>query len=262
MKIETVSLIGSGNMAHWLVYAMRMDGVIIRQIYSRQLSHAEILAEKAGAEAIDNLKDLSPDSDLYIFSIKDDSYETLLKQLPFRLPLAAHTAGSLSMRILEPYATAYGILYPYQSVNKNMDFANVIVPLCVEASNKTAENELFTFAKRLSSTVRLLDESQRMVLHRAAIFGCNFTNAMYAIAYDILREHNIDWQLMLPLLQNTMDKVKTMNPHDAQTGPAQRGDQNVIRLHQEALQDEQLKEIYRLMTTYIIENRYNNQKDA
>lgn len=252
--IERVAIIGSGNIAHWMVYAMRRAGITVCQIYSRQLVHAQTLAEKAGAEAIDNLQDLSPDSDMYIFSVKDDSYENLLPHLPFRLPLAVHTAGSLSIRIFEPYAESYGILYPYQSVNKGMDFENVIVPLCVEANKKTAENELLGFAQRLTSTVQQLDESQRLVLHRAAIFGCNFTNAMYAIAYDILREHNIDWQMILPLLQNTMDKVKKMNPHDAQTGPAKRRDQNIIRLHQEALQDERLKEIYRLMTDYIIQN--------
>ena len=253
--IKSVTVIGSGNMAHWLVYAVRHAGVEIRQIYSRQLSHAKALAEKADAEAINDIKVLLPGSDLYIFSVKDDSYEELLQQLPFRLPLAAHTAGSLSMRIFEPYAEAYGILYPYQSVNKDMNFEDVIVPLCVEANDKTTEKELLAFAQRLTTTVQQLDESQRMVLHRAAIFGCNFTNAMYTIAYDILREHNIDWQMILPLLQNTMDKVKKMNPHDAQTGPAQRGDQNIIRLHQEALQNEQLKDIYRLMTDYIMQNK-------
>ncbi|MBO2525066.1 MAG: DUF2520 domain-containing protein [Bacteroidetes bacterium] len=252
MKIETVSLVGSGNIAHWLVYALKKADVDIRQIYSRQLDHAKELAAKAGADAIDNLRDLSPDSDLYIFSVKDDSYETLLSQLPFRLPLAVHTAGSLSIRIFEPYADSYGILYPYQSLNKNMDFANVEVPLSVESNDKMVENELFAFAGRLSSTVQLMGEAQRLVLHRAAIFGCNFTNAMYAIAYDILRENNIDWRMILPLLENTLDKVKTMNPHDAQTGPAKRGDQNIIRMHQEALQDERLREIYRLMSDYIM----------
>lgn len=254
MKIETVSLVGSGNIAHWLVYALKKADVDIRQIYSRQLDHAKELAAKAGADAIDNLRDLSPDSDLYIFSVKDDSYETLLSQLPFRLPLAVHTAGSLSIRIFEPYADSYGILYPYQSLNKNMDFANVKVPLSVESNDKMVENELFAFAGRLSSTVQLMGEAQRLVLHRAAIFGCNFTNAMYAIAYDILRENNIDWRMILPLLENTLDKVKTMNPHDAQTGPAKRGDQNIIRMHQEALQDERLREIYRLMSDYIMRN--------
>ncbi len=254
MKIETVSLVGSGNIAHWLVYALKKADVDIRQIYSRQLDHAKELAAKADADAIDNLRDLSPDSDLYIFSVKDDSYETLLSQLPFRLPLAVHTAGSLSIRIFEPYADSYGILYPYQSLNKNMDFANVEVPLSVESNDKMVENELFAFAGRLSSTVQLMGEAQRLVLHRAAIFGCNFTNAMYAIAYDILRENNIDWRMILPLLENTLDKVKTMNPHDAQTGPAKRGDQNIIRMHQEALQDEQLREIYRLMSDYIMRN--------
>ena len=254
MKIETVSLVGSGNIAHWLVYALKKADVDIRQIYSRQLDHAKELAAKAGADAIDNLRDLSPDSDLYIFSVKDDSYETLLSQLPFRLPLAVHTAGSLSIRIFEPYADSYGILYPYQSLNKNMDFANVEVPLSVESNDKMVENELFAFAGRLSSTVQLMGEAQRLVLHRAAIFGCNFTNAMYAIAYDILRENNIDWRMILPLLENTLDKVKTMNPHDAQTGPTKRGDQNIILMHQEALQDERLREIYRLMSDYIMRN--------
>lgn len=254
MKIETVSLVGSGNIAHWLVYALKKADVDIRQIYSRQLDHAKELAAKADADAIDSLRDLLPDSDLYIFSVKDDSYETLLSQLPFRLPLAVHTAGSLSIRIFEPYADSYGILYPYQSLNKNMDFANVEVPLSVESNDKMVENELFAFAGRLSSTVQLMGEAQRLVLHRAAIFGCNFTNAMYAIAYDILRENNIDWRMILPLLENTLDKVKTMNPHDAQTGPAKRGDQNIIRMHQEALQDERLREIYRLMSDYIMRN--------
>ena len=254
MKIETVSLVGSGNIAHWLVYALKKADVDIRQIYSRQLDHAKELAAKADADAIDNLRDLSPDSDLYIFSVKDDSYETLLSQLPFRLPLAVHTAGSLSIRIFEPYADSYGILYPYQSLNKNMDFANVEVPLSVESNDKMVENELFAFAGRLSSTVQLMGEAQRLVLHRAAIFGCNFTNAMYAIAYDILRENNIDWRMILPLLENTLYKVKTMNPHDAQTGPAKRGDQNIILMHQEALQDERLREIYRLMSDYIMRN--------
>ena len=254
MKIETVSLVGSGNIAHWLVYALKKADVDIRQIYSRQLDHAKELAAKADADAIDSLRDLLPDSDLYIFSVKDDSYETLLSQLPFRLPLAVHTAGSLSIRIFEPYADSYGILYPYQSLNKNMDFANIEVPLSVESNDKMVENELFAFAGRLSSTVQLMGEAQRLVLHRAAIFGCNFTNAMYAIAYDILRENNIDWRMILPLLENTLDKVKTMNPHDAQTGPAKRGDQNIIRMHQEALQDERLREIYRLMSDYIMRN--------
>lgn len=254
MKIETVSLVGSGNIAHWLVYVLKKADVDIRQIYSRQLDHAKELAAKADADAIDSLRDLLPDSDLYIFSVKDDSYETLLSQLPFRLPLAVHTAGSLSIRIFEPYADSYGILYPYQSLNKNMDFANVEVPLSVESNDKMVENELFAFAGRLSSTVQLMGEAKRLVLHRAAIFGCNFTNAMYAIAYDILRENNIDWRMILPLLENTLDKVKTMNPHDAQTGPAKRGDQNIIRMHQKALQDERLREIYRLMSDYIMRN--------
>lgn len=253
--IKTVSLIGSGNIAHWLVYAMRKAGVTIRQIYSRLLEHASSLAEKADARAIDHIADLTIGSDLYVFSVKDDSYEDLLSQMTFRMPMAVHTAGSLSMRFFEPYAESYGILYPYQSLNKEMDFEGVEVPLCVEANDEMFGKTLFSFAKRLSSSAQMLDEAQRVVLHRAAVFGCNFTNAMYAIAYDILKEHNIDWQMIQPLLRNTLDKVKQRNPHEVQTGPAIRKDWPVIQRHIDALQDERLKEIYRLMTDYIIHNK-------
>lgn len=250
--IKTVSIIGSGNIAHWMVFAMRRAGVRVRQIYSRQLCHAEVLASEAGAEAIDDIGCLAAGSDLYLFSVKDDSYESLLRRLPFRLPLAAHTAGSLSMGIFEPYAETYGILYPFQSLNKEMNFEGVEVPLCVEAKTSETEAELLAFARQLSSNAQPLNENQRMVLHRAAVFGCNFTNAMYAIAYDILQEHQIDWQLMMPLLKNTLEKVNDINPHKVQTGPAKRGDQQIIQKHLAALPDDLLKEIYRVMTEYIL----------
>lgn len=252
--IEKVTIIGSGNIAHWMTYAMRKVGILIPQVYSRTLEHATALAEKCDAEAICRLSDLKPLSDLYLFAVKDDCFDELLPQLPFKLPLAAHTGGSMSIHILENYAENFGIIYPYQSLSKNMDFAGVVVPLSVEGNVKQAEEDLMTLAMKLSNLVSYMDEKQRFVLHRAAIFGCNFTNAMYHIAYDILKKNDIDWQMIIPLLQNTLDKVKVMTPKEAQTGPAKRRDSNVIEMHQSSLSDPRVREIYHLMTEYIIRN--------
>lgn len=252
--ITRVTLIGSGNIAHWMAFAMHKAGIQIKQVYSRQLAHARQLADPYSAHAIDKLNELTTDSDLYLFAVKDDCFDELLPQLPFNLKFAVHTGGSLSIHILKDHAENYGILYPYQSLSKNMNFEGVKVPLSVEANNNYAENELFALAKQLSETVSVMDEEKRFVLHRAAIFGCNFTNAMYHIAYNTLSENDIDWQMIIPLLQNTLDKVKLMSPKDAQTGPAKRRDSNVIQKHLDALPDPKLKDIYRLMTDFIIEN--------
>lgn len=250
--IRKVTIIGSGNIAHWMAYAMHKADIVISQVYSRTLSNAMALANQYDAEAIDSLSDLKPNGDLYLFAVKDDCFDELLPQLPFKLPLAAHTGGSLSIHILKDYAENYGIIYPYQSLSKNMVFDGVVVPLSVEANVKQAEDDLMSVARKMSNLVSYMDEKQRFVLHRAAIFGCNFTNAMYHIAYDILKENDIDWQMIIPLLQNTLDKVKVMTPKEAQTGPAKRRDGNVIEMHQASLTDAQQKEIYRLMTEYII----------
>lgn len=250
--IQNVTFIGSGNIAHWMAYSMCNNNICIKQIYSRHLCHAQTLAAKCGAEPVDNLSELKPGSDLYLFMVKDDSFDTILPQLPFRMPLAAHTAGSLSISIFKDYAENYGIIYPYQSLSKSMNFNGVVVPLSIEANNKDAEDELLELSGHLSDRVAVISEKQRRILHRAAIFGCNFTNAMYAIAHDILAENGIDWQMIMPLLQNTLDKVKTLNPHEAQTGPARRRDMNVISLHADAIEDPLEREIYLILTDYII----------
>lgn len=252
---EKVSIIGSGNIAHWMAYAITCQGMKLQQVFSRQMEHAESLAQKYKASAIDDLSQLDSSADLYIFSIKDDSLEDVLKLLPFKLSLAVHTAGALSVSLLKDYAQNYGIVYPCQSMNKGMDFEGVEVPLCVEGNNAETLGKLMEFASRISPLAKAVNEQQRFVLHRAAIFGCNFTNVMYGIAHDLMEEGSVDWQLLIPLLQNTLDKVKTNNPHDVQTGPAHRHDENVVRFHEKALKDDKIKEIYRLLSDYIGQGR-------
>ena len=43
-----------------------------------------------------------------------------------------------------------------------------------------------------------------------------------------------------------------MTPAKAQTGPAVRGDENVMRKQMESLEDERLREIYRVMSEVIM----------
>lgn len=256
-EIQKVTIIGTGNVAHWLVFALKKAKISISQIWGRDEAKCRILAENCGAEAITDFGNLKDNSDLYIFSLKDDSYEKVIAEMPFQLPMAVLTSGSISQHVLAPITPRYGTLYPCQTLSAGMDFSSVEVPLCVEGCDEEVKMQLLHFAKQLSGNVQVMSEEQRQFLHLAAVFACNFTNAQYGIAFDILKKENIDPQILIPLLQNTLEKIKTMSPHAAQTGPAVRNDKNVMDKHLGLINDDNLKEIYQKISQYIMEHKSN-----
>lgn len=258
-KKITVSIIGTGNVASWLVFALKRAGVPIRQIYGRSMTKCQNLALSCGADAIDNLSKLDKFSDLYIFSLKDDAYESVISSIPFQLPMAAITAGSVSQEVLSPIAEHYGVVYPYQTLTQGVDFKNIIVPLCIEGNTEETARSLFDFAQKISDNIQYINEKQRKKLHLAAVFASNFSNALYGIGFNLLEQDGIDPRALLPLLQNTLNKLQTLHPWQSQTGPARRGDTNVMKSHINLLKNTELQTIYRLLSQYI-QKRTNPNK--
>jgi predicted short-subunit dehydrogenase-like oxidoreductase (DUF2520 family) len=257
---QHITIIGSGNVASWFAFKMKKAGYSILQVYSHNLKNAELLAGTCGAEAIDDLDKLRYDSDLFLFSVKDDYYEKLLGQLKQELPLAVHTAGSIGKDIFLGYAKRFGVMYPYQTISKSADFNNLTVPVCIEGNTPETQEILEKYAENISSITYPIDEQQRFQLHLAAVFASNFTNALYGIGYDILVKHHIDRNIILPLLQNTLDKTKTIPPGEAQTGPAFRNDTKTIQKQLAAIENEDLKKIYGILTDWIRKSNPNNSK--
>ena len=252
-----VTLIGSGNVATWM--AQRLQGSLrfpVTQVYSRKLENAQRLAELSGAKAIDDLKALNPDNKIFIFALADNAYETVLPQLPFRLPAAFTTSGTVSCQCLAPYAEHFGVIYPLQTFSKTQEMSDLEVPLCLESDFVGDRKELlWKLAQELSPTCYEVSEAQRARMHVAAVFACNFSNAMYGIAYDLLKKDDLPFEILLPLLRQTVRKVGEMPPAEAQTGPAVRRDFNVMQKQMESLEDERLREIYRLMSEVILQKR-------
>lgn len=259
-NIQTVTIIGSGNIATWMAYQLVHKGIIVRQVYSKTYDNCQKLAQYCRATALQSLNEMDGSSDLYLFSLKDDAYEEVMGQITCRLPLAAMTSGSCSQRILSSIAERYGVVYPCQTISFNKDFSQIDhifsgleVPLCVEGCDAETTALLMEFAKQLSDTVGALSEQQRSTLHLAAVFASNFTNAMYATGFDILNDNEIDPKMLLPLLKNTLNKIEHFSPWDAQTGPAKRRDESIMNKHLAQLKDERQVEIYKLLSQYIME---------
>ena len=252
-----ITLVGSGNVATWM--AQRLQGsqrFPVTQVYSRKLENARRLAELSEAEAIDDIRQLNPDNQIFVFALADNAYETLLPQLPFRLPTALTTSGTVSCQCLKEYADRYGVVYPLQTFTKSQDMRTLEVPLCLESDFVGDRKEqMWDLARELSPTCYEVSEVQRAQMHVAAVFACNFSNAMYQIAYKLLEENGLPFDILIPLLRRTVEKVSEMPPAEAQTGPAVRGDVNVMRKQMASLEDERLREIYRIMSEMIMDNR-------
>lgn len=226
-----IVMLGAGNLATNLAMALKNKGHEIVQVYSQTEVSAEQLARKTVSEAITRLNRLVHDADIYVLSVKDDAIETLLQDFPVREGFLVHTAGSVSIEVLKGHAARYGVLYPLQTFSKErpVDFSNI--PLCLEADSHKSLSALETLASDLSGDIRHISSRQRAHIHVAAVFACNFTNYMLAKAEEILSGQQVSFDIVDPLVRETIEKALHHSPARAQTGPARRGDNQTMDHH-------------------------------
>ncbi len=247
-----IILIGAGNLATRLAITLHAKGMTPACVYSRTQPSAQQLSMRIGGAFYTTLPDELPtDGDLYIFAVKDSVLPELLPQMPRCGGLWVHTAGSVDMEIFKPYTSRYGVFYPMQTFSKEREVIFDNIPIFIEANNKSDIALLQQLADSLSQRVHQANSEQRKYLHLAAVFACNFSNHLYTLCDRILSEHNIPFEVMLPLIEETAAKVADMPPAQAQTGPAIRYDQNVIERHRAMLDDETMRAIYNLMSQSI-----------
>lgn len=252
--INQVSFIGAGNLATQLSKALFRAGVSINQVYSRTMESAHDLAKPLNAQAITDLQQVNEQADLYIFAVKDDALLQVLANFPYRNKPMVHTAGSVSMQVLADFSSSHGVFYPLQTFSKNkaVDFRSI--PICIESSSDAFTTSLTQLALKLSGDVRYVNSTQRQALHLAAVFVCNFVNYMYAVGYDLMQQHDLDFDLLKPLIQETAQKVMKHNPREVQTGPAVRSDEKVMNKQLDFLKNnEQLQELYKFVSKQIKE---------
>ena len=253
-EIKTISFIGSGNVATHLAVALNAKGFTIDTILSQTLQNATELASKVHARGIDQLNQLDQTSDLYIISLKDDVIEAYLKDLNLTNQLVAHTSGSYDTTKLAEISYRTGSLYPLQSFNKDVFVDFSTIPIIVESENTETLNTLLIVAKTLTGKTHILTAAQKKALHISAIGINNFTHFILSKSKDYCTSKNIDFSLLQPLLKQTVgtfiDKKNTLLK---QTGPAKRGDLNIIENHIEALSDDKdFQALYKDLSQYIL----------
>lgn len=247
-----ITIIGSGNVAQHLIKAFTKSELVeIVQVYARK---KEALSSLIEFDKITSDFEELQESFLYIIAVSDKAIADVSKQLPFQNRIVVHTSGAASLDVLDT-KNRKGVFYPLQTFSKNKEIDFSIIPLCLEAENTFDFRVLETVAKSISNAVFAINSDQRKALHVAAVFVNNFTNHLYHIGQEICEEHQVPFEILRPLIQETAEKINTLNPVDAQTGPAKRNDLVTIDAHLAYLTSENQKNIYKLITQSIQDDR-------
>lgn len=234
-----IVIIGKGNVATNLDYAFRKKGVACQMVSSRE-----------GLEQL-------PQANVYIYAVKDEALAQVAAQVKGKeREMHLHTSGTMPISVFGEDKPHAGVFYPFQTFSKARvieDFS--AVPIFFEARGIDDISAVYSLALTITSRVFEASQHDRERLHVAGVFACNFTNLMYTMAAELLRNTHIPFSALYPLIDETAAKIHLLAPRDAQTGPARRGDENVMEHHLSLLSEEQ-REVYQLLSEEI-RNRFN-----
>ncbi len=255
-----IAMLGAGNVAKHLSKALIRSGNPVVQVWSRNNENAIDLALKIGANSIADFQEIDEDVDLVIIAVNDDAISSIANLIPKKdNRIVAHTSGSTDISVLNMHSKS-AVLYPLQTFSKNIGLDFTKVPLCIESTDEATEAQLLNLAHQLSEKVEVVSSENRVKLHISAVFACNFTNYLYTVSQELLESSSLSFDLIKPLIFETVNKIVDNAPENVQTGPAKRNDEQIMTKHLEILEsNSEWQKLYRLISQNIVK-KYAHSK--
>lgn len=251
----SISFAGAGNVAWHLACGLKKKGFLIKNIWSKDISNAQSLAERCEAKAVTDLVELQPGSDLIIIAVPDKVIAEVATTIGNFEGIVVHTAGSVTIDVLKNNSGKYGVLYPLQTFSKGVPVDFNEIPFFLESSSDEVLKTLMLLATKLSEKVYQADSHRRMMLHIAGVFAGNYSNLMYTLGNKILENEVIPSDVLHPLILKTAQKAITGDPVKMQTGPARRNDTETIEKHILALASmPEYADLYQLLAMQVSKN--------
>lgn len=258
LKKTNIVILGTGNLAaHLAEFISRQPELNLIQIFNhRKTKEALLLAKKNNCPFVSNYTAILTNADIYFICVKDDSIKDVsekLKKLHLQ-NLVVHTSGSIDLKVLNKASKHIGVFYPLQTFSKSDLIDWKTTPLLLEANTPNAFKKLQGFSKLCSAQIKKVDSKTRLAIHLAAVFGCNFTNALFAVSYQLFEKALSikEIKLLHPILQQSFQKMLTLGPMNSQTGPAKRNDKVTMQKHLALLKsDKRLTSVYKVASELI-----------
>lgn len=245
--MKKIGIIGAGNVGRNLAQALQRAGIAISWVKSKNLTSTALLTDELGTRAIANWTEFEP-VDLILVAVPDKAVQEVCLEAVQFAPCASVSGAVGIQDVLGTYPI--GVFYPLQSftVNRKIDFRSV--PILIESEHEELRKLLWHLGRQISDTVQECSENDRKHLHIAAVFANNFTNHLLYQAERYCEENNVAFELLKPLITETLQKAMEIGPKLAQTGPARRHDEETINEHLTKL-SEPARAIYRLISDSI-----------
>ena len=248
-----IGLIGTGNVAIALAREIRNHEslTLVKLIGRDQNKLPKDLIDIPFSKQFNAL----PTCDVVLIAVSDQAIQQVSSQLPLTDAVVVHTSGASSMDLLSNHKHR-GVFYPLQTFSKQQQLNWSKIPILWEGNNTQVNEKLETLSQLLSPLATQIDEKQRLSMHFAAVVVNNFTNHLYAEAHRFCKSKHMNFDLLVPLIEETTRKIKHLDPRKSQTGPASRGDMQTIQRHKAVPMTEELSDIYSLFTSQLL-NRNN-----
>ena len=244
------SIIGSGNIAHYIGTRCLEAGNVIDEIISTNEKTGKGLATKLNATFLSDYK--KSKASTFLLAIPDDAIRALSKTDFFKDKKIIHTSGSIGLKELESVSEFIACIWPIFSIQKDKLPVRNDIPFVLQSSNQPIRKKAVSFLKCLTNNVTEATDEQKQILHLSAVLVNNFTNHLFAQSEKLLVENNLSFDIMHPIIQNTVEKLNAAHPSELQTGPAIRHDQQTIEHHLSLLKNSPiLQKMYALISKSI-----------
>ncbi len=254
------SIVGTGNMAWFLAQKLTAAGHHCTGVWGRNPEAAEELAADIRIKPYEKLSDIvDGDCDMCFLALSDVAIETIAKRLSFQKTVLVHTAGSIPINVLSPYAHDCAVLWPVYSILKHNLPRHRNVPCAWEGTTDKAKRYIQSIAHGLTDMLFEARGDQRKWLHLSAVIGNNFINHLMAVCEQICHEQQLPFEVVQPILKQTFERITDHTPHELQTGPARRRDTITIGNQVSLLKNHpDWQAVYKALTTSI-ENMYKSR---
>lgn len=258
-EIKNAVLIGTGNVCWHLAKVFTDAGIHVVQIAGRNEQNAKEIADSIHTDFTTDFTALQDIDGPYFLLVNDASIPEVAKQVYKPGRVLVHCAGGVHKNTITFDGSTAGVFYPILSFTKNVNIQISSAIICVDSNDETLTENLYRIGKKLSEHVYKINDEQRLVLNMGAVWVNNFANHMYTIAEEILEENNMHLSMLMPLIEMTVEKIKSNSPIQTQTGPAKRGEEAVMQKHLALLKENaEYASIYKLLS-HSIKNKYLKQ---
>ncbi len=236
---------GGGRAAWAFGSAWKRIGWPLSGVWLRDESHSHI-AELLQTSRMD-MADLARDSELLLVAVSDRAINQVAEAVPETEALVFHASGAL-LSVRGGFS-----LHPLKSLPP------VGLPSDLKNTLLVFEGEHRRTAKLIAAAVGArfceVAPEQKPLYHAAAVFGSNYVAAVADIAERLMTAAGVDnaREDLVALATSALENWRLHGDAKRFTGPAARGDREVMERHAAALAgDPQVAQLYELLAEQIV----------